>query len=138
VTQFVLDCSMTMTWCFEDEARLRSSAVLKSLETEEAVVPSVWPLEVANVLAVCERSGRITTAEASRFLGILAGLPIAIDEQTSQRAFVDVLMLARTQRVSAYDAAYLELALRGGYPLASLDGRLNAAAGKLGILSFNG
>jgi len=133
MSRLTLDCSMTMAWCFEDEGHPRADAVLASLATQAAVVPSLWPLEVANVLAVCERRGRINAADIARFLQWLERLPISIDVEGAERAFRDVLSLARNERLSAYDAAYLELALREGGPLATLDAALAASAVKLGI-----
>ena len=133
MNRFVLDCSMTMAWCFEDEADPRADAVLASLATQEAVVPSLWPLEVANVLATCERRGRITSAEIAQFLQMLGNLPIIVDSETAKRAFGEVLSLARTEQLSAYDAAYLELALREGCPLSTLDGTLAASSNRLGV-----
>ena len=138
MSRFVLDCSVTMTWCFEDEVTPWTQSVLAAVTAQEAVVPSHWPLEVANVLAIAERQRRVTAAQITRFLANLDGLPITIDDQTATRALGDVLMLARTHRLSAYDAAYLELALRTGCPLASLDGPLNKAAAGLGIALFEG
>ncbi len=138
MTRFVLDCSMTMAWCFEDEAHPRADAVLAALADGEAVVPNLWPLEVANVLATCERRERITAARSSQFLGMIGGLPITIDDQTARHALQQTLALARTLRLSAYDAAYLELALREACPLASLRGPLNDAAAALGIAAFQG
>jgi predicted nucleic acid-binding protein len=138
VTRFVLDCSVTMAWCFEDEADPRVGAALASLEIQDAVVPCIWPIEVANVLAVCERKKRVTAAEVASFLETLGSFPIVIDDQTPKRAFSEILTLARTHRLSAYDAAYLELAMRTGCPLASLDEPLNAAAAKLGVPLFDG
>ncbi len=135
---FILDCSMAMAWYLEDEASPRGDAVLASLESQEAVVPSHWPLEVANVLAICERKKRLTPPRISQILNLLGGLSIAIDEQTTKRALGDVLSLARAHRLTAYDAAYLELALRTGCPLASLDAELNASATGLGIALFDG
>lgn len=138
MTRLVLDCSMTMAWCFEDEAHPRADAVLASLADGEALVPSLWPLEVANVLAICERRERITAARSAQFLGMIGNLPITVDEQTARHALDKTLALARTLRLSAYDAAYLELALRAACPLASLDAPLNEAAAALGIAVFRG
>lgn len=138
MTRFVLDCSMTMSWCLQDETSLRADAVLVTLEAQEAVVPSHWPLEVANVLAVCERRGRVTAARIAEFLSFLGSLPIAVDDRTAENAFGEVLTLARRHRLTAYDAAYLELALRKGCPLASLDDSLNGVAAGLGIALFTG
>lgn len=134
MTRFVLDCSMTMAWCFEDEAQPRADAVLGLLADGEALVPGLWSLEVANVLAVCERRERITAARMDEFVGMLGSLPIRIDDQTARRALDRTLALARAEQLSAYDAAYLELALREACPLATLDATLSRTAAKLGIV----
>ncbi len=86
MTRFVLDCSMTMAWCFEDEAWPRADAVLAHLADGEALVPGLWPLEVANALAACERRERITTARIDELIGMLGSLPIRIDGQTARQA----------------------------------------------------
>lgn len=138
MTRFVLDCSTTMQWCFEDEADGQAGIVLASLSANEAIVPGIWPLEVANVLAVSERRKWIRAADIPLFVDLLSGLPIEIDDQTARKALGDVLTLARVHRLSAYDAAYLELALRTGCPLASLDASLNETAAGLGIALFEG
>ena len=138
MSRFVLDCSITMGWCFADETDPRIVAVLRSLEVQEAIVPSHWPLEVANVLACAERGQRIITSRIPWFIGFISKLPIVLDDQTSKKAFGEVLTLARTHRLTAYDAAYLELAMRTGCPLASLDASLNGVAAGLGIPLFEG
>ena len=84
--------------------------------------PSLWRLEVANVLTVAERRGRITATDADRFLEMLARLGILIDEGNTS-TWKATLSLARLTGLSAHDAAYLELAIRGGLPLATLDER---------------
>ena len=130
---FVLDCSVTMAWCFEDEAAGYADRVLKKLAKREAVVPAIWPLEVANVLLVGERRKRLTKADSSRFLKLLQGLPITIDVQATSRAFGDIISVARSLTISAYDAAYVELAMREGLQLATRDDSLHKAASKNGI-----
>jgi predicted nucleic acid-binding protein len=130
---FVLDCSVTLAWCFEDETSAAAHAILESLETNEAFVPSIWPLEVANVLAISERKGRLTEADTARFISLLGTLPITVDDETSRHAFGAVLALARTHGLSAYDAAYLELAMRTGATLATFDDSLRKAATKVGV-----
>jgi predicted nucleic acid-binding protein len=138
MSRFVLDCSMTMAWCFQDEGGFRPQSVLAGFQTAEAIVPGIWPLEVANVLAVCERRQRLSAADVAAFVGMLKRCPINVDEHTAASALGDVLSLAREHRLSSYDAAYLELALRSGCPLASLDAELNEAAKGLGIAMFDG
>ena len=136
--QFVLDGSVTMVWGFEDEADEYAEAILERMPDLQAHVPSLWPLEVANALLVGERRGRITSAETARFLAILGAFPITVDDQTVAHAWTDTMHLARAHNLSSYDAAYLELAIRLGLPLAALDGKLKTAAGAMGVPLFEG
>ncbi len=124
MTRFVLDCSVAMSWCFDDETNIYADEVLGSLLTAEAVVPALWPLEVANVLVVAEIRKRLTEAQMVRAVALLQALPISVDEATAQQALGATLTLAREHSLSAYDAAYLELAMRGGFPLATVDKKL--------------
>lgn len=134
---FVLDSSVTMSWYFKDEANPYANEVRKALAVGAAVVPALWPLEVANILVMGERRKRSTEAEASRWLGYLTKLPIRIDDESTRRAWSDVLHVARSYDLSAYDAAYLELAIRSGLPLASLDSQLLTAAVSAGVAKFD-
>jgi predicted nucleic acid-binding protein len=131
---FILDCSITVSWCFEDQASNYADRTLDLLTKTEALVPSLWPLEVANVLLVAERKQRITEAESLRFINLLRTLPISVDDQTSACAVTDTLSLARRLKISSYDAAYLELAVRLGLPLATLDEILRNRAFKMGVV----
>ncbi|RMF31326.1 MAG: PIN domain-containing protein [Chloroflexi bacterium] len=131
--QFVIDASVVMAWCFEDEASLYADAVLERLAKATAIAPIIWPLEVGNVLVVAERRGRITAAETVRFLDLLRQLPIAVEGGTASRIFGEILALAREQRLSTYDAAYLDLAMRAGLPLATQDAALRQAAARCGV-----
>ena len=92
-----------------------------------------WPLEVDNALLMGERRKRSTEADTIKWTGILASLPIAIDGETNSHAWSDTLSLARGHHLSAYDAAYLELAIRRGLPLATIDGKLRTAAQAVGV-----
>jgi predicted nucleic acid-binding protein len=130
---FVLDNSIVMAWSFEDEVDKYADAVLERLADTRAVVPVLWPLEIANALLMGERRKRSTEAETIKWTGILASLPIAIDGETNSRAWSDTLSLARGHNLSAYDAAYLELAIRRGMPLATIDGKLRTAAEAAGV-----
>lgn len=130
---FVLDCSLTMAWLFEDESTQATDAVLHRLKDSVAGVPTVWPLEVANVLLIAQRHKRISPSKASSFIDALAALPIIIDETTSARALHSIYTLADSTRLTIYDAAYLDLALREKIPLLSLDQTLIKAAKKMGI-----
>ena len=132
----VVDTSVVLAWCFEDEANDYSNAILDSLSEDEAVVPSIWPLEVANGLANAESHGRIDLATSTRFLRRLSDLPIRIDAQTATYAFTHTLVLARNHQLTSYDASYLELALREGMELATLAGKLRTAAQRAGARVF--
>jgi predicted nucleic acid-binding protein len=134
---FVLDGSVTMAWCFHDEASTYTDGVRDSLADMRAVVPSIWPLEAANATIVGERRGRLDEARSRRFLVLLEALPIILDDETGNRAFGDIVHLARTHQLSAYDAAYLELAIRRGLPLACRDGKLKSAAAAAGVVLFS-
>jgi len=133
LTQFVLDCSVTMAWCFDDESTPYTDGVRDALAAARAVVPSLWCLEVANVLLVAERRDRLHKADATRFLALLQALPIAVDQESRQGALGEILDLAREHELSSYDATYLDLAIREGLPLATLDRRLEAAAVRAGV-----
>jgi predicted nucleic acid-binding protein len=133
VNSFVLDASATLAWCFEDETTAPALSMLERLRDQEALVPPLWLLELANGLVVAERRGRITRAESTRFLGLVGELPIRIDQTSTLDLASSVMELAREYELSAYDAAYLELALRLGRPLATLDERLRSAADRAGV-----
>ena len=130
---FVLDCSVTMAWILPDEAVAGTVALRDSLVENTAVVPGLWPIEVANVLLVATRRGRIKEEIWPDLLERLAALPIETDPEIGTRAFTDSLRVARDQRLSVYDAAYLELAMRRRIPLATLGRELGAAARDAGV-----
>jgi predicted nucleic acid-binding protein len=130
----VLDCSMTMAWLFEDECTKKSEQLLTRLsQGETALVPALWTWEVSNVLLVAQRRKRITRAQASGFIEMLKVLPIGMDAKAVHQAREATYELALEQQLSAYDAAYLEIALRRQLPIASLDKQLNRAAKELGL-----
>ncbi|MCS7248720.1 MAG: type II toxin-antitoxin system VapC family toxin [Anaerolineales bacterium] len=131
--RFVLDASVTLAWCFEDEANACALDVLDLLEESAAVAPALWVLEVGNALLEAECRGRLTQAESQYFLGLLHGLPIQLEEIPQTVAWDNVLSLARIHQLSAYDAVYLELALRLNLPLATLDEALRQAANQCGV-----
>lgn len=125
---FVVDNSVVMTWCFSDETNKYSDAILDSLNTSTAFVPSIWPLEVGNVLLVAERRKRLSEADSTRFITLLSELPIVIEQEQPERMMKDILALARKYKISTYDASYIDLAMRKGLPIASLDKDLRKAA----------
>ena len=135
--RFVLDNSVTMRWLFADgsEADLAYAAhVLELLAREqgEAAVPALWPLEVGNVIVRAEAKGLVSEARGAEFLGLLDGMAIVVDDHTAAHALHDTMQLARRLRLSTYDASYLELALREGLPLATLDTDLRSALAATG------
>ncbi len=132
--EFVLDCSATMAWCFADESSRATNDLLDSLSADgRAYTPTVWSLEVTNVLLVSERRERISARDSSRFLILLWTLPIFPDLEMTPPILQRILDIARNQQISAYDASYLELALRRGLALATLDNKLKILAEKLDI-----
>ncbi len=133
MSRFVLDRSVTMAWCFEDESNKYTERVLDTLVKGEGCVPAVWALEVANVLLVGEQRKRLTTAQSLRFANLIRHLPISVDEGAASRAFGEILALARDHSLSSYDASYLELAIREGLALATQDVSLKRAAKKSGV-----
>jgi predicted nucleic acid-binding protein len=129
---FILDCSVAMAWCFEDEVTDYSEAVLERLKTNKAFVPVIWSLEVANVLLFAERKTRLSHAKTIAFMESLRHLPIVYDIN-SQVAMSTTFEIARETGLTIYDASYLELALRLQLPIATLDKALRKAAVKNNI-----
>jgi predicted nucleic acid-binding protein len=130
---FVLDNSVALTWCFEDECTLATDVLLNQLSEVGAIVPQLWPLEAVNGLLIAERRNRITTAKRKELTGFLRKLPIIIDVETNDRVWAATARLADQFRLTIYDATYLELAVRFKVPLASLDKNLRIAARKLDL-----
>jgi len=122
-----------MAWGFNSQTSDDTEFLLAMLETGRARVPTHWYLEVCNALLVAQRAEMLTPAQTARFVGLLLALPIDADPTTSARALRETRRLAETEGVTSYDAAYLELALREGLPLATLDKGMKRAAGSLGI-----
>lgn len=131
---FVLDCSATLPWVFADEATPAADGLLDRLsDGVRAWVPALWHLELGNVLLGARRRNRIDQAGIEAFLSRLAVYAIVVDDQTMERAWQKTLDLALQHGLSTYDAAYLELALRRGLPLATLDQELIVAARMCGV-----
>ncbi len=130
--RFVLDNSVAMRWLLHDGSPERldyANHILALLEQPdgEALVPGIWALEAANVIVKAQAKGLVSEARGSAFIGLLEEMFITVDSSTAARALGDILQLARRFKLSSYDAAYLELALREGLPLATLDAALRAA-----------
>lgn len=125
MVRLVPDASATLTWCFEDEAMPWTDSLLADLKAGyEAIVPAHWPAEVANALLIAVRRGRISREKANRFFLDLRALPIRIDLESRDAVFDQVFKLAEQYSLIIYDAGYLELAIREGLPLVTLDNDL--------------
>ena len=134
-----MDNSVTMRWFFGDgkpQELAYASKVLDAIKKTSPHVPAIWGLEVANVIAKAEAKAMVTEARSGAFLEMLEGVDIKVDVATFAHALSDTLQLARRYKLSAYDASYLELALRLGMPLATLDEDLQKAAKKAGVKKF--
>lgn len=130
---FILDASVTLSWCFSDEMTPAAVSLLKKLEHEEACVPEIWALEVGNILIMAEKKKRISYANMMEFISLLTELNIRTDKETSVKGLHEILLVAHANHLTTYDAAYLELALRTGFPLASKDQHLCKVAKSLGV-----
>lgn len=133
----VIDASVVLAWCFTDESTPATKKILDDLLNHSSYVPSIWPLEIGNALLVAKRRKRITAAKINEFLTLLANLNIQVDDQTTTRAFHEILALASTHELTTYDAAYLELAMRLGLPLVSKDTQLCKAGKLCGVIVIN-
>ena len=129
----VLDASVTLAWVFPDEYDPLANTVMEMIGEEGAAVPSIWVLDILNALLVGERRGRVTQADVVATVSLLGDLPIETKTLSLTGEGAQILMVARAQGLSAYDAAYLELSMRLAVPLATLDDRLKVAANALGI-----
>lgn len=128
MTGFVVDSSVALAWCFEDEAAPDTEALLDRARLGWVAVPGLFPLEMTNSWQAALRRGRTSEARVADYRSTFATLRIQIDPETADRAWHDVFALARRERLTTYDASYLELALRRDLPLATRDGALLEAA----------
>jgi predicted nucleic acid-binding protein len=133
VSALVITSSAALSWCFEDEASAESDALFERVRDQGAVVPGLWHLEVTNVLLQAEKRGRITTGDVGIHLELIAQLPVTTDDETTARAWREILALARAEGLTTYDATYLELAIRRGLPLQTKDAALISAAQRSGV-----
>jgi predicted nucleic acid-binding protein len=134
--QFVIDNSVVMAWCFEDQTNKYTESVLTRLETSEAFVPGIWPLEVGNVLLIAERKNILSKSDVVRFLSLVHSLPIIVEQESAGRMLMEIVARAREHQLLTYDASYLDLAMRRGLPLATQDKALANAAKKCGLSLF--
>ena len=129
----VLDCSLALCWCFDDEATEQTYALMDRVYEHEAWVPDLWHLEVVNALLQAKKRGRVTSDQIKEKLIALSRMPIRVDDETGRHAFHLTRELAEAEGLTAYDASYLELAMRRKLPLATKDGALINACEKRGV-----
>ena len=129
----VLDASFALTWCFDEEATARTKSTLAALRSDFAMVPAIWPLEIANGLITAERRGRVTPVVRDGFVALLQDIDIRVEPSDVALAFSELMPLARHEGLTTYDASYLELATRRSLPLATLDAAMAAAARRIGV-----
>jgi predicted nucleic acid-binding protein len=127
---FVLDASVVACWAFADESHPIADLALERIRTDEAGVPALWWFEIRNILIVIQRRKRVTESDTVAFLRHLARLRVMVDQSPEE---ADVLTLARRNRLSVYEASYLELARRDGVSHATLDKQLESAASATGV-----
>jgi predicted nucleic acid-binding protein len=130
---FVLDCSVTMSWLLPDERGDATQALAEELTRGTAVVPAIWPYEVANALLFAQRRARIGADDLNRLRRSLAALPIEVEAVMRDHVMSAVSELGRRLGITSYDAAYVELAARRRLPLATLDARLRKACATLKV-----
>jgi predicted nucleic acid-binding protein len=130
---FVVDASVALAWHFDDESSEYADRVFAKLRDDEAVVPSTWPLELANALLVGERRGRISIAGVEAAVRQTLELAVSYTDVRPDEALGPILDLARLQKLTVYDAVFLDLALRESLPIATLDEDLIAAAHRVGV-----
>lgn len=138
MSAFVLDCSVTIAWCLKDHPEPYAEQVLDALRDTEAFVPALWSLEVVNVFLAAERRKRVERPAILRFLRDLHALPIAVEPVEEASPMEGLLELATRRGLTAYDAAYLDVASRRGLPLATMDEGLRKACRAAGVPLFTG
>lgn len=137
MTRCVLDASVALAWVFADEFSSYADAVAALVLRNQAIAPIIWPLEMANAMLTAVRRGRFPESRVPSAIDALRPLPVRVDQDASPMALAEAAsVLGVTHRLSAYDASYLELAVRRGLPLATLDERLKRAAGTAGVAAF--
>ena len=133
MSPIILDCSVTASWFIPDEFSKNSLNIKDKIREKGAIVPTIWSLEVGNVLLISERRKRITKEQRQKALYILKDLPIKTDELTFKNAWFETIELAEKYNLTLYDACYLELSLRCNSKLATFDNNLKQAAKLTGV-----
>jgi predicted nucleic acid-binding protein len=129
----VIDSGAAWRGCCAPAPPPQRDALFERVRYDGAIVPALWHLELGNVLLQAEKRGRISAGDVALRLELIGELPISVDRETTSRAWREILTLARAERLTTYDATYLELALRRGLPLLTKDRDLASAARRLGV-----
>jgi len=138
LSRFILDAAVALCWYFEDQTAAYTEAIFECLaKGDQALVPSLWPLEMVNALVVAWRQKIITSEQLESFVTDLKDLPFEVDSQGSERIYSSVLRMSCQHQLSSYDAAYLDLAVYEGLSLATSDQNLRAAARRLKVAIFD-
>jgi predicted nucleic acid-binding protein len=138
LSRFIVDASVALCWYFEDQTAAYTEAIFECLaKGDQALVPSVWPLEMVNALVTAWRQKSITSEQLENFIADLKDLPVEVDSQGSERVYSSIFRMSCQHQLSSYDAAYLDLAVFQGLPLATLDKNLRAAARRSRIEIFD-
>ena len=131
---FILDCSIAICWCIDDESSPATDKLLHQARQMPVFVPAIWHMEIANVLMNAEKKKRLSATEVKNRFQELSSLPLHIDRETAGRAaWQESLALAYTEKLTVYDAIYLELAMRKDWPLATKDEDLIKAARRMKV-----
>jgi len=133
VSPVVVDASFALAWCFDEKESKEARKLLTQVDQWRLLAPPLWELEIANGLASAERRGRLSMSEGGRFLGLLEDIGVEVAEDRGPRMMERTLALARLHELTAYYAAYLDLAMREKAVLASFDEKLRKAAKKAGV-----
>lgn len=129
----VVDASIALAWCFDDEGSAVADKVLDRIQDDVVIVPALWWLEIGNAFLTAEQRGRVTVAATTEAMSFLTRLPIETDGEYGHRVMERAQGLARVHALTVYDASYLELALRRAAPLATVDKNLHKAAQQIGV-----
>lgn len=134
MARFTLDSSMALAWCLKDEQSPETSAILDSVDQHSTLfVSAIWPLEVANILGVALKQGRISEDDIAAYAQFFSALPLSIEPSERNTVFNAVFALSRKHGLTTYDASYLEISLRRSIPIATLDKALISAAKAEGV-----
>ncbi|MBI3863841.1 MAG: type II toxin-antitoxin system VapC family toxin [Planctomycetia bacterium] len=130
----IADISVVLAWRFEEKQTEQALDVLRLIEREGLLVPSLWWSELENGILMGERRGRTTAEDSAAFVKLVRALPIRTDAAPRHQISDDIIDIGRRHQLTAYDAAYVELAMREGAVLASFDAAIRRCANKLKLM----